>query len=108
MDSKTNLNVLLKNLEGFINSVPINPKSPKHREWERTRRVMKKALKDTNEILVKNGYLDGLAVFVGPLHDCRKVLSRQIILAKLPDVIHKAAGQQFKPDSLLKTIKKMR
>lgn len=108
MVSKTNLNVLLKNLEGFVKDVPINPKSPKRRAWERNRIEMKEALKTTYEILAKGGNLEGLAVFIGPMRDCRKVLSKQVLIAKLPDVIHEAAGRKYKNKGWLQTLKKMR
>jgi len=71
MDSMTNIYVLLKNLEAFINSVPINPKLPNCKDWEKTRAEMKKALKNTYKILVKQG-------FPGPLRMCGKVPLKQV------------------------------
>ena len=71
MDSMTNIYVLLKNLEAFINSVPINPELPNCKDWEKTREEMKKALKNTYMILVKQG-------FPAPLHTCGKPLTRTV------------------------------
>jgi hypothetical protein len=71
MDPKTNIYVLLKNLEAFINSVPINPELPNCKDWEKTRTEMKKALKNTNEILAKQGFPERL-------DRCRKVLEKTV------------------------------
>ena len=43
--------VLLMNLEAFIKSVPIDPKTPDFKEWKACRGEMKKALKKTYKIL---------------------------------------------------------
>jgi hypothetical protein len=108
MDSKTNIYVLLKNLEAFVNAVPINPKSPKRRAWERNRAEMKKALKETNRILMKPGYLEGLEVFVGPFKGCGKVPSKQVFLEQLQKVLHKTVREQFKPDRRPEPVRKKR
>jgi hypothetical protein len=92
MDSVTNMYVLLKNLEAFINTVPINPKLPNRREWEKTRAEMKRALKNTYKTLVKQGFLEGRRpcgeiplkqVYLGPLRMCGKVLLKQVF----PDIL---------------------
>ena len=87
MDPMTNIYVLLKNLEAFINSVPINPELPNCKDWEKTRAEMKKALQNTYKILVKQGFPERLRpcgqiplkqVFPGPLRMCGKVLVKQV------------------------------
>lgn len=108
MDSKTNIYVLLKNLEAFVKDVPINPKSPKRRAWERNRAEMKKALKETNRILMKPGYLEGLEVFVGPFKGCGKVPSRQVFLEQLQKVLHKTVREQFESVRPPEPVRKMR
>jgi len=100
MDSTTNIYILLKNLEAFINAVPISPKSPNRRAWEKNRAEMKKALKDTYKILVNQGYLEGLQVFLGPLRGCGVVLSRQVFLKSLRDcgvVLQRTLREQLEP-----------
>jgi len=93
MDSTTNIYVLLKNLEAFINTVPINPKLPNCRDWEKTRAEMKKALKNTNEILVNQGFPD-------PVRLCRKVLVKTVFprpLRMCGKVLQKSVLAQFEP-----------
>jgi hypothetical protein len=43
--------VLLMNLEAFIKSVPIDPKSPDYKQWKECRPEMKRALKKAYKIL---------------------------------------------------------
>ena len=87
MDSMTNIYVLLKNLEAFINSVPIDPNLPNCKDWEKTRAEMGKALKNTYRILVKQGFLGRLRpcgqiplkqVFPGPLRMCGQIPLKQV------------------------------
>lgn len=93
MDPMTNIYVLLKNLEAFINSVPINPKLPDCKDWEKTRAEMKKGLKNTYKILVKQGFPE-------PLVRCREVLEKQVFverLARCREVLEKTVQERFEP-----------
>jgi hypothetical protein len=76
MDPITNIFVLLKNLEAFIKSVPIDPNLSNCKDWEKTRAEMKKGLKNTYKILVKQGFPE-------PLVRCRQVLEKQVLLERL-------------------------
>jgi hypothetical protein len=99
MYSMTNIYVLLKNLEAFINSVPIDPNLPNCKDWEETRAEMGKALKDTCKILVKQEFLAQFRpcgkvplkqVFPGPLRLCGKVPLKQVF----PDPLQEVALEQ--------------
>jgi|GEM_PF-970640 hypothetical protein len=46
-----NIFFLLKNLEAFVKSVPIDPKSRKYKEWVKCRAEMKKAIKGMDKML---------------------------------------------------------
>ena len=105
MDSITNIYILLKNLKRFVNHVPINPKSPKYKAWEEDRAEMGKAIYETERILKKPGYLEGLNVFIGPLKDCGKVPSKQVLaqsVAKYGRDLQKVVMQKNKIYSRLK------
>lgn len=56
MDPMTKSYFLFKNLEAFINTVPINPELPDCKDWEATRAELKKALKNIYVILAKERF----------------------------------------------------
>lgn len=87
MDSAIRTLIFLKNLEAFIKNVPIDPKLPNSKEWEKNRAEIEKALKDTNKMLLKQGYLKLIrpcgkipskGVFMGPVAMCGSVAMRRI------------------------------
>jgi hypothetical protein len=130
MDSKTNIYVLLKNLEAFIKAVPINPKSPNCRAWEKDRTEMRKALKDTYKKLVKQGSLEAYRwcgriplkqVYPGPVRMCGRVLQKDVFpdpVLSTPQVLplglpchkvpQKMAREQFVPDRRLRSVRNKR
>ena len=63
MISKTNIFVFLKNLEGFVKNVPIDPRSPGRRRWETKRTVMKTGLDDVFKTLMSKEFQGGLRIF---------------------------------------------
>jgi hypothetical protein len=117
MDSTTKIYVLLKNLEAFINAVPINPKSPNSRAWEKNRAEMKKALKNTYKTLAKQGNEGGLFVLFGPSRGCGVVLSKQVVseLLRVSElfrgcklVLQKTLREQLEPVKRLEPVRKKR
>lgn len=82
----TNIYVLLKNLEAFVKSVPINPKARNYKDWIKCRVEMKKALKDMNKMLKTLESLEDIEKRLAPvlLVPCRgRVPLKQILEAIL-------------------------
>jgi hypothetical protein len=83
----TNIFILLKNLEAFVKSVPIDTKASHSKDWLKRRAEMKKAIKDMDKMLRTLESLGDIAKRLPHelLLPCRgQVTLRQILEAILP------------------------
>jgi hypothetical protein len=80
MARKANTYGLLKNVEAFVKSVPIDPKSRKYKEWVKYRKDMMKAISGLHRVL---DYIEIVKVPALKL-PCGKIPQRQSIALVTP------------------------
>jgi hypothetical protein len=74
MASKHNIYALLKNVEAFVKSVPVDPGARNFREWRKNRTETKKAIKEIHKILQLLKIIEATALKL----PCGKIPQKQV------------------------------